>query len=159
MFEKSNVPYGSSYYMIQYCFCRVVVYVNKKLILKWTFSFAAVTSCCFFTILLSITLKASFTSNVREDKKEVNPFPSHNGNEEHSISSGSLEFQHNMLLQYRTVQREIIPDSSLLAVNRLKTFPKLDNPVITDWVPRNSERGWSSLFDLLALPLSAHISV
>lgn len=94
--------------------------------------------CCyllllfFFTILLSITLKASFTSNVREDKKEVNPFPSHNGNEEHYFSSGSLEFRHNMLLQYRTVQREIIPDSYLLAVNRLKTFPKLDNPVITD---------------------------
>ena len=49
-----------------------------------------------------------------------------------SFRFGSLEFQHNMLLQYRTVQREIIPDSYLLAVNRLETFPKLDNPVITD---------------------------
>lgn len=114
------------------------------------FSFAAVTFSCFFTILLSITLKASFTTNVREDKKEVNPFPSHNGNEEHSFRFGSLEFQHNMLLQYRTVQREIIPDSYLLAVNRLETFPKLDNPVITDEYPE-TQKGDEVLLCLIFL--------
>lgn len=67
----------------------------------------------------------------------MNPFPLHNGKEEHSFSSGSLEFGHNMLLKYRTIETKIIPDSYLLAVNRLKTFPILDNPVITDRVTRN----------------------
>ena len=76
----------------------------------------------------------------------MNAFPLHNGNEEHSFSSGSLEFQHNMLLKYRTVERKIIPDSYLLAVNRLKTFPILDNPVITDRVTRNWEKWWRFFF-------------
>lgn len=55
-------------------------------------------------------------------EKRGEPFPLHNGKGGTFFSSKSLEFQQNMLLKYRTDEREIIPDSYLLAVNKLKPF-------------------------------------
>lgn len=102
--------------------------------------------CClllpllFFFFIVSVVLKASFTANIRRNrKKSWTHFHYIMENKAHSFSSDSFEFQLNMLLNYRTIEREIIPDSYLLAVNRLKTFPMLDNPVITDQVTRNSK--------------------
>lgn len=154
MFERSHLYHALS---IQYCFFRVMVYVNKKIIFKWMLSFVAITSNCFF-VVITCALKAAFTIHMRDIKERWTHSHYIMEKKEYYLSYSSLEFQHNMLLKLRTDEREIIPDSYLLAVHRFKAFHILHNPMTSDQVTRTE--GWSPpLCHLLALPLPTQISV